>query len=350
MNRCAFATLSLVVALLWLPSPAVADAPPGEYSYSEAVTLGLISADDFQRPENMPDCPAMVPGPYLGEGADDPEPPDEDAPSCFMPPETQDIIVIVPGPDDLPFSVPGPAVSTHRYSGVWTERAFGLPLYQGGKARMQVSNPTICHGGGCSVRQHFYSRIALDDGTGTAFEAGWAELNDQDPSKTKCRDADVRRIVSVRVLADGRQFPMCHRVFGLVDGRTYTFRARQCGDPGVYRVCAQIWDPYTNPPQWRTFSTWANHLSCQNPDGSSVCAVQFLHEAASTAAPTFFDLGTPWGGLLMRNIRVRTAPGQWPLLDNTPGAHWWPNPAPYSTGCTFAYYRFRTFYGDPGSC
>ena len=92
--------LVVLFALVLLAAPAAwADPPPGEYTYTEALRLGLVSADQFARVPGEPLCgPLPDPIPSVGPGG-----PPDNAPSCWRPPEEQGIVVLDLGPGDPGF-------------------------------------------------------------------------------------------------------------------------------------------------------------------------------------------------------------------------------------------------------
>jgi len=210
---------------------------------------------------------------------------------------------------------------------------------------MEVSDPTICHH--CGISQHLYSRIAGLTGGDFEMEVGWAEINHLTTQTSTCKDADEQQVLTVTQQPGAPQKPMCHRAFDLQAASFYSFRVRQCGDPGVYRICFGIWDQNANPPAWRLLRSWSNVARCQDPDGSSNCIFQYFHEMASSG--TWFDLNGGPDGLKMRNIRARTAPFTWPLVGDIQSNHWTDEAnSPYSMCGDARFYRFRTFHGFQG--
>jgi hypothetical protein len=261
-----------------------------------------------------------------------------------MSPESQDIVVIIPQPNGLIFGEPDPLTQTHRFTGSYMP--YSQPLYQGGRARMEISDPSVCHR--CGAAQHFFSRIAGSSSLGFTYEAGWSELNDfGNPDETRCRDTNKQFALTVLSRPDPNapQDIMCHRRFRLHSGSFHTFRVRQCANPGVFRVCGELWDE--NQVRWRLLRSWPNVMRCQNGDGSGNCGFEFLHEAATTPEPFFALNGGP-DGLKMRDVRIRTDPRQWPLFTTERRGAWWPPPyTPYSMCFDAAVYRFRSFFGLP---
>ena len=88
-----FLTLVTLGLVLVAAPAAAADPPPGEYTWEQAVALGLPGVEDFAQPPGMPVCPPLEPGPFpsLPEDAVIPD----DAPSCWMPPEEQGLVFLV---------------------------------------------------------------------------------------------------------------------------------------------------------------------------------------------------------------------------------------------------------------
>lgn len=69
-----------------------AEPPPGEYTYEEALALGLTTRAEWARPKGMPDCPPVDdPYPTIPEREQIPG----NAPSCYMPPEEQGLVFLV---------------------------------------------------------------------------------------------------------------------------------------------------------------------------------------------------------------------------------------------------------------
>jgi hypothetical protein len=103
--RSFFLIVGLVVAMS-IATPAVlmasAHPRPGEYTYQQALELGLTSSAEWQRPPGMPVCPPIEdPFPGLPDGAVIPS----NAPECWMPPEDQGLVFLVLPPGDPGFGV-----------------------------------------------------------------------------------------------------------------------------------------------------------------------------------------------------------------------------------------------------
>jgi hypothetical protein len=96
------AIAAIALALAFGAAPATAsDPPPGEYTYDQGVELGLPAVADFEQPEGMPVCPPLEnPDPALPDDAVIPD----NAPSCWMPPEEQGLVYVVPAPGDPEYS------------------------------------------------------------------------------------------------------------------------------------------------------------------------------------------------------------------------------------------------------
>jgi hypothetical protein len=70
--------------------------PPGEYTYEEALALGLTTRAEWARPKGMPDCPPVDdPYPTIPDGEQIPG----NAPSCYMPPVEQGLVFLVLPPN-----------------------------------------------------------------------------------------------------------------------------------------------------------------------------------------------------------------------------------------------------------
>jgi hypothetical protein len=82
--------------------PASNGAPPGEYTYQQALKLGIASPRDWQRPRGMPVCPPIPdPHPDLPDGASI----RPNAPTCWTPPEELGLVFLVLPPGDPGFGV-----------------------------------------------------------------------------------------------------------------------------------------------------------------------------------------------------------------------------------------------------
>lgn len=90
-----------MVALALAAVPvALANPPPGEYTYQQALKLGIASPREFQRPPGVPVCPPLEdPFPGLPDVAAIPP----NAPSCWRPPEEQGLVFLVLAPGDPGF-------------------------------------------------------------------------------------------------------------------------------------------------------------------------------------------------------------------------------------------------------
>lgn len=113
MRRRASIAAAFVSFLVAMTSAEAASkaAPPGTYTFEEAIALGILNPDDFTPPPGMETCPPWDPAKAaIQPGA---PPPPHNAPRCFSnPADLADAVVIVREPEATASA--GAAVSSTR--------------------------------------------------------------------------------------------------------------------------------------------------------------------------------------------------------------------------------------------
>jgi hypothetical protein len=258
---------------------------PGEYTYQQALALGLPAAADLKSIPGVPICPPADPvAAAVAPGS--PEPP-ADAPVCFSnPADVAQDIFSVPGPStpsfsDAPLTSPtshrrllAPSIPGYRYGGSQNESF----IWRGGQNLSEVSNPSICHSG-CAAPQHFYSRIGNGTSLGHNVQVGWVEDNHAPNT------GDARMVLTVTTTS-GSESPLLHPSWTLVDGAQYAFRNEQCGAPGALDVCMEIW----NGSAWTILRHFTGVMRCQNSNGSGDCYAHFWDEAFAGDDTSWFNI------------------------------------------------------------
>ncbi|MEJ7791990.1 MAG: hypothetical protein WKF65_08485 [Gaiellaceae bacterium] len=317
--------------------------PPGQYTYDQAVALGIVDPDEFIPPLGMPTCPtANAAKAAIPAGA--PAPP-HDAPICFSnPADIEKIIVGVPAPGSPSFapemtissSSSAPSLAGFRFFGSQDE-AFS---YSGGSMLTEVSDPSVCQSF-CVLEQHFYNRTSARTSAGNSIQVGWGEANHA-PADT----GNDQMVLTVTAQGDAEQV-MLHSAWALVPGSQYAFRNQHCGFPGELLVCMEIW----NGSSWTVLRQWEGVMRCLNANGTFNCNARFWDEAFTQDDATWFDLNGGSDGLRTQNIEIKR--DWWDLLGSTaeysPIDRGWSEQAPYSICRLFAYYHFTAFRGPP-SC
>lgn len=345
MRFSALAVLAAILVLAPAAGSAFADPTPVVYTHDQAVQAGIIDASEYARVGNQPDCgPLPIPYPSVPDNAVIPD----NAPSCYVSPESSDVRILAYPPGENPFANPllDEGSPTKRFMGSSTEASEFLESrwFQGGRYLSEVSDPTMCRPvGGACPRSHFYSRLAAFTQAANFGELGWAETNDP-YVEDSCSAQNTQRILVVK-----NHNNHCYRRFVLTPGMNVALQIRQCADPGVELVCFEIWNHLEQ--KWQGITAWAM-IRCWNtlfPQGN--CLFTFAHEVEVGNGMNWFDLKGGPDGLRMQNVRLRVAPETWPLFTQTqcPAGEdcWGPLfPVPYGLCRLFDYHHWVSVYNS----
>jgi hypothetical protein len=280
-KSAAFLTLSVLVfaGSYRVSGASTGSIPAGEYSYEEAVALGLpVPPTPAQL--GLPACEPAPQWPGLTAAEIDEVP--NDAPVCAADPT--DVVVSIGRPIPTGFG--------YHHNGAETELRF-----EGGRISTEVSNPAVDHrdvGADEFVAARVMGKIPDANPCHARYkwlEVGWAEVS------WKSND---RRVYTFKTGACAWFF---HPNYQPTDGRYYVFRVRGCSTD----TCAEVYWA----GEWVVLDSAA--FGCRGSSGNDLCFIEeYLEIYSEDASPhPGLNAGLDGAGVNFRNTQLRTGVETW---------------------------------------
>jgi hypothetical protein len=309
---------------------------PGEYSYSEALTLGL-ETPPTPAELGLPECPddSEATGFPTAEAAEEAAEAAPEEPVCAMDPS--DTAIGIGGEPSQVFEEAQLTTGYHHNGGQTTG------LFEGGEAIIEVANPDVTHtGGGNEDWEHVLGRvISKRPGTGKFLEVGWAERFDwpNRPYVFSYKEGDTD---APKTNGWNR-----HSYYNIEAGQFIKVRVRDC----PVGACADFFWVRGDQASWETVRRH-HSMHCKDPgSGLNWCRNEFFMEVFSRQEGSPHPAMNTTDGVNFRTIKLRTQPNTWVLWDgSTFGAFDTFGDEPYDVCWIQEWWAFRAGKGIGDPC